>query len=416
MLVAAFSLLVSGFVYAQAPTMEWHRPYGTELEEKPQHGMQTRDGGFLVVGMTGEAPRQRHCDMLIVKTDAKGKEEWQRIIGESKGQDWANMALEVTDGYIIAGALSVKGDQERALLKLDASGKTVWQRTYPHEGADAFRGLTIRDDGSIVATGYVGGEEEGYLFICDSGQVSLMKADPQGAVVWDKTLSSAAHGMRVEEVAAGYAIAANKWVDNRIMDVVLILTDHEGKETFSQNYGEEGDDQCFDFVATSDGGYALAGHSTSYGVHWDFYLLKLDGKGKKLWHKTFGEPRGYDPQYMREECYGLQETPDGGLVIAGGTGDETDQYHGTGHAQGTSSEWKGYVVKTDADGNLLWQGLYGKVGAGHSAAEHINLTRDGGYVLFMDTDIHETPPPNNFGIMKLGPDQASGKIAIATGS
>lgn len=398
------SLLAAGLGYAQAPDMEWHRGYGTDKEEKPQHGMQTRDGGYIVVGMTGERARADRSDMLVVKTDAKGDEEWQRRIGSDKAHDWANFVEEVEDGYVIAGALTVSGDQERALVKLDSSGITVWQQTYPHAGVDALRGMDVTDDGSIVATGYAGGEEKGYLFISDSGKGSLMKTDPEGNLLWDRVLPSVMHGMRVEQVPKGYAIGGNKW-SSAGMDVVLVLTDHEGNETYSNHYGGSGNDQCFDFVVASDGGYAMAGHSTSYGVNWDYYLLKIDRDGKEQWHRTFGQPRGYDPAYIHDESYGLQQTPDGGFVVAGGSGDEYE-YSESGHPKGASDEWIVYIVKVDGDGKVQWEGLYGKVGAGHSAAEHINLTRDGGYVVFTDTDIHNSPPPNNFGIMKLAPDNA----------
>ena len=43
---------------------------------------------------------------------------------------------------------------------------------------------------------------------------------------------------------------------------------------------------------------------------------------KEQWHKTFGQPRGYDARYIHDESYGVKETPDGGYVVTGGTGDE----------------------------------------------------------------------------------------------
>ena len=400
-------LLAAGVAFAQAPTMEWHRGYGTKYGEKPQHGMQTRDGGYLVVGMTDDGRHSETSDMLVVKTDAKGDEQWQRKIGEPKGHDWANMVAEVSDGYVIAGALTVSGEQERALLKLDSSGNTLWQQTYPHAGDDALRGLDVTDDGSIVATGYVGGEEKGYLFISDSGQGSLMKTDSSGKLLWDEVLPSTMHGMRVERIPTGYAIGGNGWFDGPPphMDAILVLTDHDGKETYSNHYGGSKDEHCYDFVVTRDGGYVLAGHSTSYGVNWDYYLVRVGPDGEEQWHNTFGQPRGYDAAYIHDESYGVQQTPDGGFVIAGGSGDEFE-YHESGHPMGASSQWIAYIVKTDGDGKVQWEGLYGKTGAGDSAAEHINLTRDGGYVVFTDTDIHRFPRSNNFGIMKLAPDRA----------
>ena len=325
-------------ITAPVPTQQWHLGYGTDQEEKPQHVMQTSDGGYLVVGMTGEAGG-RASDMLIVKADTDGDEQWQKVMGKANQHDWANMSIEVADGYIVVGALSESRDQERAMVKLKADGDILWQRTYPADGAGAIRGIDITDDGAIVATGYAGGTEEGYLFICDSGKGSLMKTDAQGKLLWDKTLPSTMHGMRVQAVPGGFAVGGNQWFssgDKDHQDVVLVLTDSQGTEIFHRHYGGDGDDQVFDFAATTDGGYVFAGHSrsASYGtVNWDFYLLKVGPDKREQWHRTFGQPRGYDAKYIHDEAYGVQQTPDGGFIIAGGSGDEYP-YSATGHVAG----------------------------------------------------------------------------------
>ncbi|MHC4912477.1 MAG: beta-galactosidase GalB, partial [Planctomycetota bacterium] len=372
-------ILSESAVYTtDAPAMQWHYGLGTDTEEKPQHVMQTSDGGYLVVGMTGEVTG-RASDMLIIKADADGDEQWQKIIGTTNQHDWANVSAEVSDGYIVAGALSDSGDQERGIVKLDFDGDIVsgWPKTYHADGVDAIRGIDITSDGSIVATGYIGGSEYGYLFICSSGKGSIMKTDLNGNLQWDKILPSTMHGMRVQEVAGGFAIGGNQWIHsdgNDHQDVVLVLTDSKGNEKFSETYGGDGDDQVFDFAVTTDGGYIFGGHSRSpsYGtVNWDFFLLKVGSDKKEQWHRTFGQPRGYDAKYIHDEAYGVQQTPDGGYVIAGGSGDEYP-YSESGHPAGPSDEWKAYLVKTDTDGNVQWQEVYPSTSEGNNAAEHVN--------------------------------------------
>jgi len=399
----------SGACTVEAPAMEWHKGHGTDGEEKAQHVMQTSDGGYLMVGITDEAS-DRGSDMLIVKTDADGELEWQKVIGTANQYDWANISAETTDGYIVAGALSVGSDQERGLVKFDAEGKILWQKTYGHAGNDAIRGIDITCDGGIVGTGYVGGSEKGYLFICDSGKGSIMKTDADGKLQWEKILPSTMHGMRVQEAAGGFAIGGNQWIysgDDNHQDVVLVLTDSDGDETYHKYYGGDGDDQVFDFAVTSDGGYIFGGHSRSpsYGtVNWDFFLLKVGSDKKEQWHRTFGQPRGYDAKYIHDEAYGVGQTPDGGFIIAGGSGDEYP-YSKSGHPAGPSDEWKAYLVKTDGSGNVQWEGVYPRMSAGgNNAAEHVNLTSDGGYIVCTDTDTAPGPAPNNFGLMKIAPE------------
>ncbi len=212
--------------------------------------------------------------------------------------------------------------------------------------------------------------------------------------------------MRVQEVTGGFAIGANVWVEQggkNHQQVCLILTDTQGNEKFSGTYGGADNDQVFDFAVTSDGGYIFAGHTRSYGVaNWDFLLLKVSTDRKEQWHKTFGQPRGYDARYIHDESYGVKQTPDGGYVVTGGTGDEY-RYTAWGHPFGSSDLWLAYVVRTDHNGNLLWEGLYGDL-EGNNAGEYINLTRDGGYVVFTDSDTVGSMGENNFGLMKIAPD------------
>jgi hypothetical protein len=404
-----FAVIFSGMaVYAgQAPPMQWHKGHGTERGDHVHYGLQTSDGGYIMAGQTSEG-RRGSSDMLVVKTDARGQLQWQKIIGSAKQHDYSTFVAEVSDGFLAAGALYISETQQRALVKFDYDGKILWQKTYPADGNGSIRGVDITGDGEIVATGYIGSRQKGYQFISDDGQAFIMKTDADGNLKWEKTLSAAPHGMRVEEVTGGYAIGANVWVNgNRKhhQDVCLILTDSKGNEKFSETYGGDGDDQVFDFAVTTDGGYIFGGHSRSpsYGtVNWDFLLLKVGCDKKEQWHRTFGQPRGYDAKYIHDESYGVKQTSDGGYIVAGGTGDE-HRYSESGHPKGRSDLWWAYVVKTNADGNLMWQELYGDL-EGNNAAEYINLTNDGGYVVFTDSDTAGSMGSNNYGLMKIAPD------------
>ncbi|MHC4436146.1 MAG: hypothetical protein ACYS3S_02215, partial [Planctomycetota bacterium] len=390
-----------------APAMQWHKGHGTDNGDHVHYGMQTSDDGYIMAGQTSEG-RRDFSDMLIVKTDAKGDLQWQKIIGTSGQADHGNFVTEVSDGFVIAGALYDSGSQQRALVKLDSEGKIVWKKSYSADGNGSIRGIGITGDGEIVATGYIGSRERGYQFISDDGQGFILKTDADGNLQWEKILPSAPHGMRIEEVAGGYAIAANIWINENgtdHQDVCLILTDNEGNEKFCKSYGGDGDDQVFDFAVTTEGGYIFGGHSRSpsYGTaNWDFLLLKVGIDKKEQWHKTFGQPRGYDAKYIHDESYGVKQTPDGGYVIAGGTGDEYE-YSKSGHPKGPSGLWWAYVVRTDAKGNLMWEGLYGSL-EGNNACEYINLTSDGGYIIFTDSDTAGAMGENNFGLMKIMPE------------
>ncbi|MHC4326361.1 MAG: hypothetical protein ACYSUX_18985, partial [Planctomycetota bacterium] len=109
-------LMFSGpVVFAgDAPAMQWHKGHGTDNGDHVHYGLQTSDGGFIMAGQTSEG-RRDSSDMLVVKTDEKGDPQWQKIIGTGKQADYGNFVAEVSDGFIVAGALYSSGGQRRAL-------------------------------------------------------------------------------------------------------------------------------------------------------------------------------------------------------------------------------------------------------------------------------------------------------------
>jgi hypothetical protein len=104
----------------------------------------------------------------------------------------------------------------------------------------------------------------------------------------------------------------------------------------------------------------------------------------------------------------VRQTPDGGYIIAGGSGDEHDPYSASGHPAGPSDKWKAYLVRTDSIGNMLWEGIYPTTSVGNNAAEYIGLTNDGGFIVFVDTDSQAPPDPNNFGFLKIAGGSGTG--------
>jgi hypothetical protein len=371
--------------------------------------MQTKDGGYIGIGQTDETENDRF-DILVVKTDPQGEFRWQRIIG-SQGENDIGICVNETDGgYLIGGALS-KGNQLRYMAKLDYQGQFIWQETYPNKRNGMIRGIEVLDNGEIVTTGYKDCALSGYVFIADNSTGFIMKTNPRGKIIWEKEIS-VAQGAKVRQELdkSGFAICSTTWMNDpdHPQDMYLLKTDNEGNEIWAQNYGAESDEHCYDFDMTSDGGYILGGHtrSPSYGVvNWDFLMIKIDSKGNEEWHRTFGQPRGYDPKYIHDEAYGIRQTPDGGYVIVGGTGDEY-QYSQSGSPDGASDIWKVYLVKVSNDGNLLWQGVYGGNQA-NNAGEYLGLTRDGGYIIGSDSDDAGADQfrPNNFGFMKIAADK-----------
>jgi hypothetical protein len=407
----ALSILAGSTVNAiDAPEMEWHKGYNIPSGAGPHvhEGMQTSDGGYIGIGQAEVGSTE---EMVVIKTDSDGRRLWRKVIGTSSQQDVGICVAEASDGYICGGGLYDSGNQKRALVKLNkTTGNIVsgWPKYYSGLRNSAIRGIDILGDGSIVATGYTDYWRGGFVFIVDDGDGFIMKTDSSGSLQWSKSLS-VPQGTKVRADGSGFAVCSTDWYfsGGDHQDAVLIKTDGSGNETSSYHFGGTNNEHCYDFDLTSDGGYILAGHTLSYGVAtWDFYLVKVNSSGVEEWHRTFGQPRGYNADYIYDEGYGVRQTPDGGYIMTGGSGDE-HSYSACGHPAGCSDEWKAYVVKTDGSGNKLWEDVYPPTSAGNTAGEYLGLTSDGGFILFNDTDAFwDTVGSEAMGFMKIARDTA----------
>jgi len=130
-----------------------------------------------------------------------------------------------------------------------------------------------------------------------------------------------------------------------------------GDTLWTRTYGGSLDDQPYAVQQTTDGGYIIAGYTGSYPSY-DVYLVKTDPDGDTLWTRTHG---GSD----YEKAFAVQQTTDGGYIVAGETWSV-----GGGDV---------YLLKTDADGDTLWTRTYG--GSGWDGAYSTQQTTDGGYII-----------------------------------
>ncbi|MCW4054441.1 MAG: hypothetical protein NWE84_05930, partial [Candidatus Bathyarchaeota archaeon] len=139
----------------------------------------------------------------------------------------------------------------------------------------------------------------------------------QAAAMWAQTYGGTSfdYGYFVVETGdGGYAIAGDTYSFGAGgSDVYLVKTDVDGTMLWNKTYGGTSNDYGRSFAQTSDGGYAIAGNTRSFGAGGsDVYLVKTDVDGTMLWNKTYGGT-------SNDFGYFVVETGDGGYAIAGQT-------------------------------------------------------------------------------------------------
>ena len=369
------------------PPVLWHKAYhGSGEESHPHYVIQTKDLGYLMVGETGFV-EDRSSRIFLVKTDRNGTLLWQKEFGK-RGYNLGNCVCEAEDGnYLIAGTLGM----DAALIKVEAkTGNTIWSRTWNLGSEDSFEGLCLSPDGGILVTGYRDGLAEGTFL--NWGKGILLKINTEGEEIWYQDLADyTSSGYRIQSKGEGFLISCHPR-DEESEDYNLLWVNAKGKLKAARTYGEI----YWGFDQNQQGDILLVGHTrtTPLSKNLDIQFKILDAKGSPDATSFFGQPRGYDGRWIHDEVWGARATPDGGWLAVAGSGDETRRYEGRGHPSGPSGQWKIYLIKTDAKGNLEWEGVYGSPEMDW-AGEDVCVSADGGALVANDCGA--------FGFTKISP-------------
>ena len=343
------------------PEKEWDKTFGGSSYDYGHSVAETSDGGYIITGST-QSYGAGLKDVWLIKTDGDGNKEWDKTFGGSHFDCGQSVAETSDGGYIIAGYTSSYGAgfADVWLIKTDADGNKEWDKTFGGSHQDHGWSVAETSDGGYIIAG-ITFSNTGYPL----GDAWLIKTDGDGNKEWDKTFGGSAddYGWSVAETSdGGYVIAGRtSSYGAGYSDAWLIKTDGDGNKQWDKTFGGSGRDYGQSVAKTSDGGYIIAGFTKSYGAGGrDAWLIKTDGDGNKEWDKTFGG--------LGTDCgYSAVEASDGGYIIAGYT---------YSYGAGSGDAW---LIKTDADGNKEWDKTFG--GSHSDIGDSVAETSDGGYII-----------------------------------
>jgi len=274
--------------------------------------------------------------------------------------DWASSVQQTSDGgYIMAGRTRSfgAGGVDVFLIKTDEFGNLQWAKAYGRTGADLAFSVQQTSDGGYIVAGYT------TSFGAGGADFFVVKTYANGNIQWAKTYggTGADTAWSVQQTSDGGYIVAGYTTSFGAgnNDIFLIKTDANGDVQWAKAYGGAGDDRAYSVQQTSDGGYIVAGETRSFGAGGsDIFLIKTDEFGNVQWAKTYGGTNN-------EWAYSVQQTSDGGYIVAG--------------TRRISLNYDIFLIKTDANGNVQWAKTYG--GGGEDRAYSVQQTSDGGYIV-----------------------------------
>ncbi len=289
-------------------------------------------------------------------TQPPTSQKWIKVIGGVGSNDGAySVACTNDGGYIVAGYTGISGNTDVWVIKLDASGNVQWNRAYGGSGNDEGYSIIQTQDGGYAIAGYTRSYGAG------QSDIWVIKTDNQGNMQWNKTIGGAewdkAYGI-IQTSDMGYLVSGNV---NNPSNACLIKLSHSGDLVFNKNYGGS-DTECFyEVIQIPNDDFVAIGFTTSYGQgSQDFYLVRCEQNGNKLWQRTFG---GISIDWGRS----LKYTNDDGFICIGHTS-----------SFGVSIR-DIFLVKTNHNGEIVWQKTMG--GAFHDCGYYVDIINNNGFIL-----------------------------------
>lgn len=307
----------------------------------------------------------------IINAQAQEPEvEWSKFyhLGPVPPRTWfyfsevGTSVHQVGAGYII-GARSFFPDTNAnvSLIKTDANGNKIWDKTFKRSGFDNNCGTEPTSDGGyiILASHY----PYGY-------GMWLIKTDANGNKQWDASLesqgvyrgaiySSGEHSVK-QTNDGGFISVGTLYNCSYIScrSALLVKTDSAGNKEWHADFGVGQSEQKitepnlinlhgFCVQQTSDNGYIIAGRAEIRFLSPSFFLIKTDPQGKLQWYKIF--PAG-------GTATSIQQTFDGGYIVTG------------------LSQWGTHLLKTDANGDKVWDKIL------RGSSSFVSQIDDGGYL------------------------------------
>jgi hypothetical protein len=194
-------------------------------------------------------------DYWAIKISLDGNFAWSRYYGGSFTDIPTGIIETPSNEFIFAGSSDSddvdinnnKGTYDFWIVKSDASGAIVWEKSFGGSEIDEARGIVSSDDGNYIVVGDTRSSEQDVSFNNGAADLFVIKISEDGDLLWNRS------------------------------------------------YGGSSFDVPRSINPTIDGGFVIAGSSRSsdgdvaknQGQN-DAWIVKIDNNGRLLWETTIG--------------------------------------------------------------------------------------------------------------------------------
>ena len=352
--VSAKDTTVKKSVKKEAYTDVWQKIYGGKEDDIAYGIVALENGDSAIVGTCKSYGAQR-SDICVTRMNANGEMKWRLWLGGKKKDEGKAIARTADGNIVVLGrtkSFSKAYAYDLYVAKVSLDGKKMWETTLGGDRDEYAGGIAGTDDGGMLVVGatesYGDGDKDMYIAkLSKNGK--LLNAHTMGGSK-DDVATALTRTRDGKMVMVGYREVKGAYAGDS--DFLIMQLDQNGKMRWRKQFGGDSEDVLNGVTPTIDNGIVAIGSTRSYGSsQTDLTVMKIDAKGKTIWHKIYG---------FKYYEYGnaAATTPDGGFMLVGGTNTLGKGNHSL------------YVLALDRHGELIWSHVYGgeRKDVGHGVA------------------------------------------------
>jgi uncharacterized delta-60 repeat protein len=358
----------------------WQKIYGGTDDDIAHGIVMLENGDNAVIGECKSFNAQR-TDICITRITADGSTRWRKLLGGAKVDKGIAITRAKDGNLLILGegkSFNSNADQDLYVAKLSLDGKLIWENSFGGDRDEYAGGIAATNDGGSLIVG----DTESYSKR-GAKDIYILRLDANGKEISKRTI-----GAKRAEVAK----ALTRTADGNFMmvgareversgdsDFFLMKLDQDGKKIWAKTLGQNDHDILNAVTPTPDGGIVATGSTRSYNSEQtDLAVMYFNKTGKLIWFKIYGF-KYYD------EGNAVTMTKDGNYLVAG-----TTNSMGKG-------DFDNYIIALNRKGKLIWSKLYGD--RNKDIAHAITRTSDGAVVIVGESDSYKRP--KDFYMIKL---------------
>ena len=358
----------------------WQKIYGGEDDDIAHGIVMLEDGDNAIVGECKSFGAER-SDICVTRITADGSTRWRKLLGGKKRDRGMAISRAKDGSLLILGSgksFNDNADRDLYVAKLSLDGKVIWEKNFGGKRDEYAGGIAGTNDGGVMV---VGSSES--FSRRGAKDIFIVHLDKDGKLISKRTIG----GKRNDEAksltrtADGNFMMVGAREVNRAgdSDFFLMKLDQNGKKIWAKTLGQNEHDILNAVAPTPDGGIVATGSTRSYmSDQTDLAVMYFNKDGKLIWFKIYGF-KYYD------EGNAITMTKDGNYLVAG-----TTNSMGKG-------DFDNYILALDAKGTLIWSKLYGD--KNRDIAHGITRTSDGAVVVIGESDSYKRP--KDFYMIKL---------------